>query len=188
MIAQRKLFSIIHKKLSKYGFILRYLENRDEITGYAYEPWHLRYVGSSKVAKEIMDKDITFEEYLESIENIKEVPSAVKYRIERTLQEYFKEIYKDKISNSRFNVTKIYRDEEAKDELIKSLKLGKKDFAFEVTYQLQPAEGIDPNELTIPDGEYDENLGWVKDISRVGVLRYNDKKDNYSIDNFGTGW
>ena len=188
MIAQRKLFSIIHKKLSKYGFILRYLENRDEITGYAYEPWHLRYVGSSKVAKEIMDKDITFEEYLDSIDNLKEVPSAVKYKIERTLQEYFKETYKDIISNSRFNVTKIYTNEEAKDELIKSLKLGKNDFAFEVTYQLQPAEGIDPNELTIPDGEYDENLGWVKNISRVGVLRYNEKNNSYSIDNFGTGW
>jgi len=188
MIAQRKLFSIIHKKLSKYGFILRYLENRDSITGYAYEPWHLRYVGSSKIAKEIMDKDITFEEYLDSIDNLKEVREATKYKIERTLQEHFKKAYKDKISNSRFNITKIYTDKEAKEEPIKSLKLGKNEFAFEVTYQLQPAEGIDQNELTIPDGEYDENLGWVKNISRVGVLRYNEKNNSYSIDNFGTGW
>ena len=188
MIAEREIFSKIHKKLSKYGFILRYLEGRDDVTGYAYEPWHLRYVGSSEVAKEIMDKEITFEEYLDSRENLKEVPEAVKYKIERTLQEYFTDTYKDKISNSRFNVTKIYSDKEAKEEPLKSLKLGKNEFAFEVTYQLQPAEGIDPNTLTIPDGEYDENLGWVKNISRIGILRFNDKNGSYSIDDFGTGW
>ena len=184
MIAEREIFAIIHKKLSKYGFILRYLEGRDEVTGYAYEPWHLRYVGSSKIAKEIMDKNITFEEYLDTIENLKDVREAVKYKIEIALQEYFKEIYKDEISNSRFNITKIYTDEED----IESLNLGKNEFAFKVTYQVQPKEGIDPNTLTIPDGEYDENLGWVKDIKRVGVLRYNEKTKTYSIDNFGTGW
>ena len=71
---------------------------------------------------------------------------------------------------------------------MKSLKIGKNEFAFDVTYQLQPKDGIDMKELTVPDGEYDEDLGWVKDISRVGVLRYNEKKDSYSIDNFGTDW
>ena len=64
MIAQREIFAKIHAKLADYGFILRYLENRDDITGYAYEPWHLRYVGSTEIAKEIMSKDIIFEEYL----------------------------------------------------------------------------------------------------------------------------
>lgn len=29
----------------KYGFVIRYPENKESITGYAYEPWHLRYVG-----------------------------------------------------------------------------------------------------------------------------------------------
>lgn len=29
----------------KYGFVLRYHEGKDSITGYMYEPWHLRYVG-----------------------------------------------------------------------------------------------------------------------------------------------
>ena len=189
MIAEREIFGKIHKKLAKYGFILRYLEGRDDVTGYAYEPWHLRYINSPEIAKEIMDKELTFEEYLDTRENLKEVKEAVKYKIERTLQEHFNhKAYKDKISNSRFNITKIYTDKEAKEEPIKSLKLGKNEFAFEVTYQLQPAEGVDPNTLTIPDGEYDENLGWVKDISRIGVLRYNDKNDYYTIDNFGTGW
>ena len=63
MIEQKEIFSIIHSKLSKYGFILRYLKDRDNITGYSYEPWHLRYINNTDVAKEIMDKDITLEEY-----------------------------------------------------------------------------------------------------------------------------
>ena len=188
MIEEREIFKKIHKKLSKYGFILRYLEGRDDITGYTYEPWHLRYIGSEKIAKEIMDKDITFEEYLESIKDIKNTKEAAKYKIEKTLEEYLKEVYGDKISNSRFNVTKIYTAKEEKEEPIKSLKLGKKDIAFEVTYQLEPSEKADPNELTIPNGEYDKKTGWVKDISRLGVLKYNKKNGNYSIENFGTGW
>ena len=189
MISDRKTFAKIHKKLSKYGFILRYLENKDDITGYAYEPWHLRYVGSTKIAKEIMDKDITLEEYLGSIKDINNNKEAAKYQIEKILQKYFEDIYGDKIINSRFNVTKIYtREEITKNEAIKSLKVGKKDVAFEVTYQLQPTDETDINELMIPNGEYDQELGWVKNINRLGILKYNDKKESYSIKNFGTGW
>ena len=64
MIAQREIFSKVHAKLAKYGFILRYLEGKDDITGYSYEPWHFRYINDPKIAKEIMDKNLTFEEYL----------------------------------------------------------------------------------------------------------------------------
>lgn len=64
MIAEREIFAQIHKKLADHGFILRFLEGQNDITGYAYEPWHFRYVNSVEIAKEIMDKGITFEEYL----------------------------------------------------------------------------------------------------------------------------
>ncbi len=50
--------------MDKYGFIVRYPEGKEHITGYEYEPWHLRYVGKD-VAKEIKDKNITLEEYIE---------------------------------------------------------------------------------------------------------------------------
>lgn len=49
---------------SEYGFILRYPKGKEEITGIDYEPWHFRYVGET-AAKEIMDRGITLEEYLE---------------------------------------------------------------------------------------------------------------------------
>lgn len=45
-----------------YGFIIRYPEGKDAITGYTYEPWHIRYVGEA-IAKEIAAAGSTLEEY-----------------------------------------------------------------------------------------------------------------------------
>ena len=64
MVKYPKVWAKIHEKLADHGFILRYLKGRDDITGYAYEPWHIRYIDDVKVAKEITDKGITLEEYL----------------------------------------------------------------------------------------------------------------------------
>ena len=47
----------------KYGFILRYPKDKEDITGYMFEEWHFRYVGK-EVAKTIHDEDITFDEYM----------------------------------------------------------------------------------------------------------------------------
>lgn len=54
----------LQKHCAEYGFILRYPKGKEKITGYDYEPWHFRYVGK-KAAKEIMQKNITLEEYLQ---------------------------------------------------------------------------------------------------------------------------
>jgi LAS superfamily LD-carboxypeptidase LdcB len=48
---------------AEYGFILRYPEDKSQITGIMYEPWHFRYVGKED-AKEIMERGICLEEYL----------------------------------------------------------------------------------------------------------------------------
>lgn len=51
----------------KYGFIVRYPEDKTEITQYQYEPWHLRYVGKP-LAKALHDSGLTLDEahpYLE---------------------------------------------------------------------------------------------------------------------------
>lgn len=45
-----------------FGFIIRYPENKSEITGYAYEPWHIRYVGV-ELATYLMKNELTLEEY-----------------------------------------------------------------------------------------------------------------------------
>lgn len=64
MIQYPEIWEKIHAKLADYGFILRYLDDKEHITGYGYEPWHIRYIDDVDKAKEIMDKGITFEEYL----------------------------------------------------------------------------------------------------------------------------
>ena len=64
MIKYTDIWETIHSKLADYGFILRYLDGEEHITGYGYEPWHIRYIDSNEKAKEITEKGITFEEYL----------------------------------------------------------------------------------------------------------------------------
>ena len=47
----------------RYGFIIRYPKGKQDITGYKYEPWHVRYLGKS-LAKEVFDSGLTLEEFL----------------------------------------------------------------------------------------------------------------------------
>ncbi|WP_335871628.1 M15 family metallopeptidase [Bacillus sp. 2205SS5-2] len=47
---------------AEYGFIVRYPKGKEAITGYKYEPWHLRYVGK-EMAREIESEGLTLEEY-----------------------------------------------------------------------------------------------------------------------------
>lgn len=50
------------KNAHKYGFILRYPEGKEHITGFKYEPWHYRYVGK-ELAKIMYENNLTLEEY-----------------------------------------------------------------------------------------------------------------------------
>jgi D-alanyl-D-alanine carboxypeptidase len=53
----------VAKNAAEFGFIIRYQRGKEHITGYDYEPWHLRYVGV-EAARAISKSNITFEEYL----------------------------------------------------------------------------------------------------------------------------
>lgn len=55
----------LQEHCAEYGFILRYPEGKEDITGISYEAWHFRYVGQ-EVAEYIMEEGITLEEYLKS--------------------------------------------------------------------------------------------------------------------------
>lgn len=61
--AQTKEGKWLAENAAQFGFIIRYPLSKEEITGYTYEPWHIRYVGKA-VAREIGEKGITLEEYL----------------------------------------------------------------------------------------------------------------------------
>lgn len=60
----------------KYGFILRYPEDKSDITGIQYEPWHIRYVGlpHSAIMKE---KNFVLEEYLDYLKEKKKISAKV---------------------------------------------------------------------------------------------------------------
>ncbi len=52
----------IAENCAKYGFIIRYPKDKEEITGYIYEPWHVRYLGVD-LAEKITASGLCFEEY-----------------------------------------------------------------------------------------------------------------------------
>ncbi|WHY03585.1 M15 family metallopeptidase [Neobacillus sp. DY30] len=53
----------LEEHATEYGFIIRYPKGKEAITGYKYEPWHLRFVGKS-IALEIMKKELHFKNNL----------------------------------------------------------------------------------------------------------------------------
>lgn len=65
---------------AEYGFIIRYPKEKTNITGYIYEPWHLRYVGK-EAAAEITELDVTFEEYILAVrsERIETMQEETRY-------------------------------------------------------------------------------------------------------------
>lgn len=53
----------LSKNCHKYGFIIRYPQGKEHITGYIYEPWHVRYLGVD-VATAVYNSGLCLEEYL----------------------------------------------------------------------------------------------------------------------------
>lgn len=53
------------RNASKYGFIIRYPKGKEDVTGYQYEPWHLRYVGADH-APAMAEQGLTLEEYMDA--------------------------------------------------------------------------------------------------------------------------
>lgn len=53
----------VNEHCHEYGFIVRYQKGKEDITGYQYEPWHVRYLGVD-VATDVYNSGLTLEEYL----------------------------------------------------------------------------------------------------------------------------
>ena len=60
-------FKWLFNNCYKYGFILRYQKGKEDITVYNYEPWHFRYIGDVDIAKDIMERGICFEEFIDEV-------------------------------------------------------------------------------------------------------------------------
>lgn len=56
----------LKKNAARFGFIIRYPAGKEDITGHAYTPWHLRYVGVD-VAKYMTENDLCLEEFIDEM-------------------------------------------------------------------------------------------------------------------------
>ena len=59
---EAKVFEILKNNSYKFGFILRYMKGKENITKYNFEPWHYRFVGK-RLAKILYENNICLEEY-----------------------------------------------------------------------------------------------------------------------------
>ncbi|MCL1838805.1 MAG: M15 family metallopeptidase, partial [Propionibacteriaceae bacterium] len=64
-ISDTKLGKWLWQHSREYGFILRYPPGKEKITGYAYEPWHFRYIGVEDSLNFKPNSTQTLEEYLQ---------------------------------------------------------------------------------------------------------------------------
>ncbi|MBR1736169.1 MAG: hypothetical protein IJ736_04010, partial [Firmicutes bacterium] len=138
---------------------------------------------------EILNFDVVRADKKEEKSNthLKEDKEEAEKQIKIAMQGLLEEIYGDSIVETNINVTKIYTAEEEQEfDVIKEMNLGENEVAFELNYELKPAESADIFKLTVPDGVYDEKTGWVTEIYRLGVLR--PEGDAYTVTDFGTGW
>ena len=55
-------YAWLSKHAHEYGYIFRYKEEWEDITGYSAESWHIRYVGP-KIAQDVVNKKMSYEEY-----------------------------------------------------------------------------------------------------------------------------
>ena len=76
--SQTKSFTWVSENAYKYGFILRFPEDTEHITGYQYESWHYRYCGID-CSTYIHNHNITYEEYYEYF---------IKYKNPRNLKDW----------------------------------------------------------------------------------------------------
>lgn len=56
-------YSWFKEQLSNYGFIIRYPKDKEALTGYHYESWHIRYLGK-ELAKKVEKSGLTYDEYV----------------------------------------------------------------------------------------------------------------------------
>ena len=121
--------------------------------------------------------------------SLKDDEEEAKYQIKIAMQNLLEETYGNKVYDARIYVDKIYSTEEEQKEPLKSHNIGIDDVAFDVHYELKPANGVDPNEFTAGSGYYDEESEWITEKYSVGILRKNESGEpKYKITDFETGW
>ncbi len=89
LLLDDSIMKFVHNSLSKFGFILRYPKIKENVTGYNYESWHIRYVGVVP-ATIIINDNLTLEEYLRDFSGV----IALNKKSGPTSRDYVNEISK----------------------------------------------------------------------------------------------
>ncbi len=121
---------------------------------------------------------------------LKDNHDEAEHQVKVAFQRHLEETYGEKVADAKIYVEKIYTAEEEEEiPALKDMELHAEEVAFEVRYEIKPAEGVDPIEFTVANGEYDEETGWVKEKYNCGVLRPAIVGEaDYRITDLGTGW
>ena len=110
-------------------------------------------------------------------------------KIESAMFKVLDQTYGEDYDSAKIYVEKWYTSSDViNNEMLADLNLKDTDVAFEVDMYILPAEGVDYTEFMIPNGVYDEDSGYVQNVTRVGVLRYDQESDTYSVTDLGTAW
>jgi D-alanyl-D-alanine carboxypeptidase len=102
-------YAFIFDNAYKYGFILRYPQGKEDVTGISYESWHFRYVGVPH-AQYMYENGLTLEEYIKLLSLYPFESGHLKITDKNTLEEY--EIYSVKLDANSASVP-VPKDENA---------------------------------------------------------------------------
>ena len=121
---------------------------------------------------------------------LKDNEEIAKNEIIKALQRFFSELYSSQVVDVKFYVEKIYSSsEEQENEILSQLDIGNDQVAFEVRYDIKLNKDAEMKDLLAGNGEYDEETGWIKNVTRVGLLGPSISEDTrYKITSLGTSW
>ena len=184
-----EIFEEIHKHLYKFGFILRYPKDKENITKYSYEPWHIRYIGNIP-AKIIYDNNLTLEEYINNfgcILYINKPKDITSFDVVNDISHLFK-IKRvghtgtlDPMATGVMLVTvgkatKIVELLTAKDkEYIASFELGYKTDTYDNTGNILDRKDI-PNNINIIDTLNSFKKTYLQEVPIYSAIKVNGKK------------
>lgn len=128
--SNRDAWNWLRNNCFKFGFMIKNLKGKEHITGTKYEPWHIRYIEDTKLAKYLHDNYLTLDEYLDSLnvglckglskneyEYVRIAANAQKIPFKEALKrmDYIKENYK--ISYKKYISLKLYNYSEKTAEI-----------------------------------------------------------------------
>ena len=151
-------FKWMQDNCQNYGFILRYPEDKEDITGFRYEPWHFRYVGV-EVAEFMKNHDLCLEEYFKEKYDIPFVRTDI-YKKRRMLEKLIWDFLMEKLDNP-YGAAGLMGNLYAESSLIPNI----------LQYDYQSILGLNSKEYTeaVDNGEY---KNFVDDCAGYGLAQW----------------